>query len=72
VCLWTANESELGTLSDLSTIGAILETAGGMITPAGMPWDANRSRKIMRAWTDSGDSTYGIYRVISRRQFDHE
>jgi hypothetical protein len=35
-----------------------------MITPAGMPWDANRSRTICRAWSAFPDPRMGIYRVI--------
>jgi hypothetical protein len=34
-----------------------------VITSAGMPWDANRSRKnVMRAWSAFPDPRMGIYR----------
>jgi hypothetical protein len=33
-----------------------------VITPAGMPWDANRSRTICRAWSASANSSMGLYR----------
>jgi hypothetical protein len=41
------------------------------ITPAGMPWDANTSRKTMRAWSARNDPRMGIRRGVEPNDSDN-